>query len=120
MSFYDLFQAWARVGRAHNTTELRELTKASQVATDVMRESAVLLIDEAAGRPLLVSYMADGTPIVTRHHVRQAMDGEEDGAAERQGHGGVLLPVRVLRVRGRHGDEASPSCGARPNADDSG
>ena len=77
MSFYDLFQAWARVGRAHNHKELRELTKASQVATDVMRESAVLLIDEAAGRPLLVSYMADGTPIVTRHHVSLAMEGNK-------------------------------------------
>ena len=77
MSFYDLFLAWARVGRAHNHKEMRELTKASQVATDVMRESAVLLIDEAAGRPLLVSYMADGTPIVTRHTVRQAMEGKK-------------------------------------------
>ena len=73
MSFYDLAQAWARVGRA----ELWELTKASQVATDVTRESAVLLIDEATGRPLLVSYMGDGTPIVARHHVRQAMEGKK-------------------------------------------
>ena len=44
-------------------------------ATDHLKDSAVALIEEAAGRPLMVSYQSDGTAIVCRHQIRSTIEG---------------------------------------------
>lgn len=68
-------EQWAKAGRSHDSKGLQQLTKAAVVLQKYSRADTIDLIKAAEEKPLLVSYHADGTPIVTRHHLRHALSG---------------------------------------------
>ena len=69
-----LLRDWSRVGRTHSKEDLASLSAVSCVAMSHMKEEVAQLIAAAEGRPLMVSYMSDGTPIVTRHQLKNTAD----------------------------------------------
>ena len=72
-----LLKTWSKVGRDHDVNELAEVSKLCQVVQEFSRDQVVKFVEAAGERPILVSYMADGTPIVTRHSLRQVLDGRK-------------------------------------------
>ena len=69
------FQHWAKATSSHTKPDYRQMARVACAAMDHMKEQVVELIQAAEDKPVLLSYMSDGTPIITRHHIGPAFDG---------------------------------------------
>jgi hypothetical protein len=64
---HQLLTKWSRVGLNHDMDDIRSLQKLASVIVQFLEHQIIDFVHLAGDRPMLVSYMGDGTPIRTRH-----------------------------------------------------
>eukprot|EP00972_Heterocapsa_arctica_P094526 13939545-Heterocapsa_arctica.AAC.1 len=62
----DRWGMYAQASLAMTDEERREVFKLAEVGKYFLHERAKSFVRSAAGRPLLYSYMSDGTPMLTK------------------------------------------------------
>jgi hypothetical protein len=68
-------RGWSRPSRAHDPFVLRTLSRVAEAMKMFLRRMAIVLIREAASRPVLLQYTGDGTPLKYRHFATTAGPG---------------------------------------------
>jgi len=71
-SVEDHVRRFASVGRAVGDSERVTLAKVAEVAKEFLQREATKLVKRANGRPVLMSYSSDGTPLRSKKHIVHA------------------------------------------------